>query len=150
LSYKNGKGVEVNYVKALQLFNKAGDVGVGQALFQSFVFYSKGLGVKRDLAKCYEKLKLSVEQDYIHAYSEFALFLLQTSNTEKAIEYLEFASKKHSISATFWLGYCLIEGIGVHNSTFRGINLFRDIWDPDSFILSLFLHELEQTKRRFY
>jgi hypothetical protein len=56
--------------------------------------------------------------------------LLQTSNTEKAIEYLEFASKKHSTSAPFWLGYCLIEGIGVHNSTFRGVNLFRDILDP--------------------
>jgi TPR repeat protein len=76
--YKNGKGVWLNYVKVLKLFNKAGDVGICQALFQSLAFDYKEIGVKRYLAKCDEKWKLSIEQDCIHAYIKFTLFKRQT------------------------------------------------------------------------
>src|SRR5262249_6450945 len=52
--HEHGRGVEQNYVKARELFEKAADKGLAAAMADLGVLYSNGHGVARDYAKARE------------------------------------------------------------------------------------------------
>ncbi|MBR0519627.1 sel1 repeat family protein, partial [bacterium] len=69
--YLKGHGVEQNYTKALQYFQKASKNGNFESLNNLGIMYENGFGVEKDLNKALEYYKKSAEQKFKPAIENY-------------------------------------------------------------------------------
>ena len=55
--YEQGKGVRRDYLKAMEYYLKAADMGSPEGMFNVGELYERGMGVEKDIAKAAEWYK---------------------------------------------------------------------------------------------
>ncbi len=103
--YELGKGVQIDFFKAMDYYQKAADQGYPSAITKIDYFNS----LKKNKKKLYEMAFLSCFEEH---------------NYTKAVYWFDFLAKQNYKLAVNQLGYCYLKGWGVEKSEIKAIELF--------------------------
>lgn len=147
ICYQNGEGVVKNFPKAFDLFKSASNIGDFDSTFQCYLFLSRGIGIERNLGDSLKFLQVAVDNDYAKGYVEYGLWLLFTQNDEQgAVSYFQKSSLEYLKRGKFWFGYCLLQGIGIQKSFYRGLELIRQSYEQNCFLSNFYLSVIQPTR----
>ncbi len=111
-NYLYGEGVETDFVKASQYYQKAVDLGSPKAMLRLASLYKKGLGVAVDISKAFELTQSAANLNFAPAQCALAELYLNGSgipqNQAKALEWLQKAFDNHYDIAGVMLSELLI------------------------------------------
>lgn len=124
MHYKNGDGVEQDYIKAVEYFKKATDLGNAEAMFQLGNCYYFGVGVQRDYRKGISlfaksadmknlKGQFCVGKCYIIGLPDYYLEnnyrdnLAKSAVNDEVEEEFRIEAENNDIEAQYWLGILL-------------------------------------------
>lgn len=140
--YEYGKGVELDYPKAIECYSKATSLN-NQSAIKKIQEINK---LKRNKKQAYEETILTYYRDknyskalywinylkdcnYILGYNLLGCCYLNGTGVEKdyekAFELFEYASKKHCAEAHYHLGYCYERGYGVNMDKEKALELYE-------------------------
>ena len=115
--YKNGHGVDVNYKKAIEWYEKAAKQGDANAQYNLGVMYHHGHGVDVNYKKAIEWYEKAAKQGYADAQYNLGLMYHHGQgvdvNYKKAIEWYEKAAEQGDAQAQYNLGIMYDHGQGV-------------------------------------
>lgn len=117
LHYYDGVGVERNYIKAFEWFDKAAINNVAGAQYYLGEMYEKGYAVKQDYSKALEWYVKSSNQNFVSAQYKVADIYYSGMgcdiNYSLAFDWYNRAAKNGSVYAEYSLGYMFENGQGV-------------------------------------
>ena len=127
--YRDGKdGVEKDYAKALQCFEKAAAQGDSEGIYQLGRCHWYGWGVKKDLGKANELFLKAAEQGYAKAQCVVGKGYYYGQDVKKdyskAFQWFEKAAAQEDQDAQFYLGLCYRNGNGVATDGKKAFLLF--------------------------
>ncbi len=115
--YYNGRGVEQDYLKAVEFYQKAADQGHLNALSSLGIMYDKGIGVERDYSKAAKLYQKAADQGDITAQYILGFIYYNGRGVEqdylKAVEFYQKAADQGDTSAQYNLGNMYARGEGV-------------------------------------
>src|SRR3990167_6759816 len=125
--YLEGKGVEADFKKAVELFTLASNQGYPQAHSNLGACYLEGKGVEVDFKKAVELFTLASDQGVPEAHSNLGKCYFEGKGVEvdfsKAVELFTLASQGVPEAYTN-LGKCYMEGKGVGVDFKKAVELF--------------------------
>ena len=126
--YKNGRGVEKDINKAVELFTKAANKGQIYATMELARMYHNGDGVEKDINSAiswYEKAAARDEMDALIALANiYETGDNVTQDIDKAVEYLKQAAENENIEALLRLGEMHEKNSKIQNR-FKAIYWYR-------------------------
>ncbi|CAF1935274.1 unnamed protein product [Rotaria magnacalcarata] len=99
LHYEMGVGVEMNYHKASQWYQRASDHGSSTAANNLGLMYEEGRGVSKDLVKSEHLLRLSAVRGDPNAMMNLALLLFKKNDLQDAERWCQRASDNNNMLA---------------------------------------------------
>lgn len=102
--YARGVGVEQNYEKAFELYQKASLKGMAEAQGNLGVLYSKGNGVAQDYKKAFFWFTKAANSGVTSAQTDLALLYDETNNKAQAEKWYRVAAAKGEKVAQYYLG----------------------------------------------
>lgn len=115
--YKNGKGVQQNYIKAYEWYLKAAEQGNCKAQYNLGWLYENGYGVSEDYQKAIEWYKKAAEQGYVNAQYNLGVMYRDGEGVEqdyiKAVDLFKMAAEQGFSNALYNLGEMYYCGTGV-------------------------------------
>ncbi|XP_033127504.1 sel1-repeat-containing protein YbeQ-like [Anneissia japonica] len=126
--YEYGRGVDSNCKKAAFWYKKAAVQGHAMAQYNYGIFHLLGSGkVKKDEEEAVHWLSKSADQGLCQAQSYLGSMLVHEPNKDldKGIYYLQEAAKQKDVEATYRLGMCYEEGIGVVTNQAKAGDLYH-------------------------
>ncbi|MBR6068539.1 MAG: SEL1-like repeat protein [Bacteroidales bacterium] len=127
--YRDGKGIQQDYIKAFDWFKKSAEQGYATAQFEIGFCYRTGKGIQQDYKKAFEWFKKSAEQGY--ATAQFCLGLCYSygrgvqENYKKAFEWFEKSVEQGIFLAQRELGILYAQGLGVKQDDSKAVELYR-------------------------
>ena len=118
--YKNGLGVEQDYVKAFELLRKSAEKGYDIAQFELGSMYAYGLGVESNDVKAVEWYRKSAEQG--NANAQLSLGFMYTKGRgvkqdyEQANQWFKKSADQNNAQAQYNLGVSYDHGSGVEQN----------------------------------
>ncbi|CAF1290431.1 unnamed protein product [Adineta steineri] len=97
LCYETGVGVEINYKKAAEWYQRASDHGSAPAANNLGLMYGAGKGVNKDLIKSEQLLHLSATRGARNAPMNLALVLFEKQDYQAAEEWCKRASENNNM-----------------------------------------------------
>ncbi|CAF1066395.1 unnamed protein product [Rotaria sordida] len=97
LHYETGVGVEMNYYKAAQWYQRASDHGSATAANNLGLMYGAGKGVAKDLVKSEQLLRLAVTRGDQNAAMNLAILFSEKQDFQAAEQWCRFASENNNI-----------------------------------------------------
>ncbi|CAF1449022.1 unnamed protein product [Adineta steineri] len=97
LCYETGVGVEINYKKAAEWYQRASDHGSAPAANNLGLMYGAGKGVNKDLIKSEQLLHLSATRGDRNAPMNLALALFKKQDYQAAEEWCKRASENNNM-----------------------------------------------------
>ena len=97
LHYATGVGVEINYQKAAEWYQRASDHGSANAANNLGLMYGAGEGVEKDLIKSEQLLRLSVTRGDHNGSMNLALLFLQKHDYQAAEQWCDHAIENNNI-----------------------------------------------------
>lgn len=141
MCYQLGRGTDRDSAMAVTLYEKAIQKGNASiipqheqivkntgSLFSALLLrecYQKGIGVKRDMQKASDYLKIAAEQGHTDSEYAYALSLLNNNQADKAVEWFKRCAKTGHTGATYYYGNLMHKGIGITQDKEKGILLLR-------------------------
>lgn len=119
-----GKGIPKDYVKAMEYYKIALDLGELDALNEIGVMYEQGLGVEVDKEKALSYYEQGVKLNNQLSKISYASYLY-SHNDPKCFDYLQEAYLAGVLESNFLLGICYIKGIGVKQNVKMGVELVK-------------------------
>ncbi|EXX50158.1 uncharacterized protein OCT59_023665 [Rhizophagus irregularis] len=127
--YYSGIGTNVNKQKAIELFQKAANLGNNIAQYDLGNCYLYGIGVNIDYNKAFELFKKSAEGEYPEGIAQLGNCYDNEIGTsidrEKAFELYRKAANLGSIPGIGNLAYCYQYGIGTDISEHKAFELYQ-------------------------
>ena len=115
--YENGLGVEQDYTKAMEWYNKEAELGNSSAMNNIGWLYENGLGVEQDYAKAMEWYEKAAELGNIDGTYNIGLLYYKGEGVEqdyaKAMEWWEKAVESGDAQAANDIGMLYYRGMGV-------------------------------------
>ncbi|PKY35036.1 kinase-like protein [Rhizophagus irregularis] len=128
--YCYGIGTEKNENIAFELFKKAAEKGVINAIYNLGYCFQYGIGTKKNENKAFKSYKVAAEKEDIDAINNFGECYYYGIGTEKdkikAFELYKRAAEKGQINAISNLGYCYQNGIGTEKDKIRAFELYKE------------------------
>jgi len=127
--YQNGIGVEKDLSKAVELYQRAVDMGEVHAMTNLGYCYRTGQGVEKNLSKAVELYQRAVNMGEVCAMTNLG-YCYRTGqgiekNLSKAVELYQRAVDMGDSIAMNNLGYCYQYGYGVDRDVSMAINLLQ-------------------------
>ncbi len=113
LMYVLRYGVEQDYKKAIEWYEKAANQGHAKAQFILGDMYSSGQGVRQDYKKAAEWYEKAATQGDANAQYNLGLMYLVKQDYKKAFEWFEKAASQGNTTAQYNLGLMYYNGQGV-------------------------------------
>jgi hypothetical protein len=133
--YYSGIGISVDKHKAVELFQKATNLGNNIAQYDLGNCYLYGIGVEVDYNKAFELFKKSAEGEYSEGIVQLGNCYENEFGTsidrEKAFELYQKAADLGSIPGTGNLAYCYQYGIGTDINKQRAFELYQKAANSD-------------------
>ncbi len=128
--YFEGEGVDCNYEKAVEFFERAVHYNSNaEALYSLAICHEKGYGVTHNAKAAYHYYKKLHEQGLFQGtYDLGRLTLLGfgcESDPKKAIELFKIAANNEIPEAYYYIGVCLNDGIGLNQNYQKAYNFFK-------------------------
>ena len=119
--YENGLGVEQDYTKAMEWYNKEAELGNSSAMNNIGWLYENGLGVEQDYAKAMEWYEKAAELGNIDGTYNIGLLYYKGEGVEqdyaKAMEWWEKAAELGDAHAMYNIGWLYESGLGVEQDS---------------------------------
>ncbi|KAG2373138.1 hypothetical protein C9374_012870 [Naegleria lovaniensis] len=133
--YRTGKGVEVNYEKAFENYEKAINLFVTDALYPLGLLYERGLGVQQDCTKALECFEKVANEGFnalslIHLGDVYLYGKIVEKDISKAIHYYErvatsFMAFQKQHYGNFMLGLIYETGIDVERNLSKALEYYE-------------------------
>ena len=127
--YYFGRGVEQDYVKAVEYWREAAEQGNAAAQCNLGVCYKNGQGVEKDYNKAVEWYKKSAEQGYARAECSLGYCYEYGQGVEqdygKAVEWYKKSVEQGYAVAQCNLGYCYEYGQGVEQDYKKAVEWYK-------------------------
>ena len=127
--YKNGRGVEQNYIKAYEWYLKAAEQGNSKAQDNIGDLYYDGKGVEQDYKKAAEWYKKAAEQGSSSAQCSLGYLFEEGQGVNKdfakAVEFYELSAKQDNHVAQCNLGYMYEIGKGVEQNYKKALEWYK-------------------------
>jgi TPR repeat protein/serine/threonine protein kinase len=131
--YYNGSGVDKDMAKAVELYQKAADLGHANAMRKLGYCYYNGSGVEKDVEKAVELYQKAADLGNADAMYNLGLCYFYGSgveqNVEKAVELYQMAADLGDADAMFKLGLCYDNGSGVKHDAEKAVELYQKAAD---------------------
>lgn len=128
--YESGKGTETKPKEAFKWYRKASEMGHSKAQFFLYKCYKRGLGVLKDQEKMREYILKSAQNGYGYAQLCLGYACLRGSiprlKKNDAYHWLTLALKNGYKDSLYYIGLCMINGIGVSKDVDKGIELLKE------------------------
>lgn len=122
-------GVEQDYVKAAEWYQKSAEQGFEKAQCNLAWCYMTGRGVKQDFLKGVEWYQKAVKQGYAPAQNDLAVCYHNgigvTQDSNKAAELWQRAAEQGWPQAQFNLGQCYAKGWGVEKNLIKAMEWYQ-------------------------
>ena len=126
--YNNGRGVEQNYNKAVELYQKAADLGDSGACYNLGLMYNEGLGVNQNYNKAVELYQKACDLGNDDACYNLGNMYCNgqgvNQNYNKAVELYQKACDLGNDDACYKLGNMYLNGEGVNQDYNKAVELF--------------------------
>ncbi|GBC08662.1 hypothetical protein RclHR1_00830013 [Rhizophagus clarus] len=136
LCYDKGIGIEINKIKAFELYNVTAEKQDKDAQNNLGYLYMKGEVPEKDPKKAVYWLQKAIENGNTLAYDNLAicyeLGIGMDKDKAKAFELYEKSAEKGNINAKFHLGYCYVNGIGTKINKKKGFELYNEAAEKGS------------------
>ena len=133
--YYNGRGVEVDYAKALKYYLMAADQGNASAMTNLGVMYSKGQGVTQSYEKAIGYYEKAADKGSTQALFNIGILYANgqgvTQSYEKALEYYQKAADKGHAGALNNMGMLYSKGQGVEKSEEKAVEYYQKAADKN-------------------
>ncbi len=110
--------------KAVQIYRGLAEKGHAEAQFKLVYFYSRGIGVEKDIGLALAWLQKAAEQEHPEACYQLGVFHLTGTGTPKnpaeAFRWLKKAAESGPAEAQFQVGYMYIMGQGISRDLDKG------------------------------
>ena len=127
--YYYGQGVNQDYAKAIEWYERAAEQGNAAAQFNLGLMYDFGKGVERDYAKAIEWYEKAAEQGDVYAQYKLGVMYENCEGVEqdyaKAFEWYEKAAEQENAAAQFNLGVMYENGEGVEQDYAKAIEWYE-------------------------
>lgn len=137
--YDMGEGVEQDYSKAMEWYEKAADLGHYVAMQNIGDMFFKGKGVEKNYAKAFEWYEKSAELGDSTAMVWLGYMYYKGQGVEqnyaKTIEWLEKAAELDDTTAMFLMGYIYYTGEGVGQDYAKALEWYEkaaELGDEDA------------------
>lgn len=121
LRYYEGKGVEKDKEKAMELAKKSADQENGKALY--FLAYMEN--GSKNTAQALGHLKMSADKGYVLAQREMGIIMYSIGNYEQAYQWHLKAAKQGNIMSSYECGAFLLAGQGVKQDLKEAVSWLR-------------------------
>ena len=117
--YYNGYGVEIDYVKAREMYSNAYNLSQNKSYpaYKLATIYEKGLGTKEDRKQAFFWFKRAAELGDSYSQRRTAFFYddgkYVDKNRQLAVQWLEKSAKGGDTIAQYYIGMAYLEGDGV-------------------------------------
>jgi hypothetical protein len=128
MTYFSGQGVEKDYVKAFELFQKSAVQGNAAAQGNLGLMYENGLGVTPDNAKAIEWYQKSAAQGTTAQYFLGLMYYKGKGVTQdyaKAFEWIQKSAAQEYTDAQYVLGFMYQQGQGVNQDYEKAIEWYQ-------------------------
>ena len=146
--YYIGRGIDKNYLKAVDLFKEASDAGNVSATFNLGIIYAKGRGVEIDEKKAFEYYKKAAFGGLAQAQYNYALWLregrVEEANPIEAMEWFKVWSNKNFDRSLIELAKGYEDGSAGRRDYREAVKLYRrarsneDVRDNSPYLNSTF------------
>ena len=131
--YYYGKGVEQNYNKAVELYQKGADLGDANAFFNLGYMYDEGKGVSQNYNKAVELYQKAADLGNARAIYNLGNMYYNgqgvSQNYNKAVELYQKACDLGNAMAFCNLGYMYEKGYGVNQDKQKALQLYKQACD---------------------
>ena len=131
--YYYGKGVEQNYNKAVELYQKGADLGDARAFCNLGVMYEFGKGVNQNYNKAVELYQKACDLGNANAFYNLGYMYCNgqgvSQNYNKAVELYQKACDLGDADAFCNLGYMYSNGRGVEQNYNKAVELYQKACD---------------------
>ena len=146
--YANGEGVEQDYAKAMEWYEKAADLGDSDAINYIGYMYLNGLGVEQDYGKAMEWFEKAVDLENSNAMDNIAVMYENGMGVEqdygKAMEWFEKAANLGDFIAMDNIALMYENGLGVEQDYGKAMEWFKkaaDLGDSNAMHLLGYMFE---------
>ena len=141
--YYNGRGVEQDYAKALEWYEKAADLGNSSAMNQIGNLYGHGLGVELDYAQALEWLEKSADLGNSDAMNNIAYMYYDGLGVEQdytqALEWFEKSADLGVSDAMTNIAYIYQNGQGVEQDYTKALEWYEKAADLENSVAMYFI-----------
>lgn len=125
--YIYGDGVEKDYKKAIELFEKSSKKGYALSSYTLSKLYKIGEGIEKNEEKEIYYLKLAAEQGDAKAQNNLAIYYMNDKMKDypKAFEFFKKASEQNLGISKINLAKLYYDGLGVEKNTKKSIELLK-------------------------
>lgn len=123
--YETGLGTKKDLIKAKELYEAAVEKGHIAAMYNLGVFYMEGIGnVSKDLHKSLDLFERAADAGLKEAQRAMGLHYIRSKEVDKAIPFLDAASKQKDPDAEYYLGLCYENGWGIDENMAKAADLY--------------------------
>lgn len=133
--YYSGRGVEQDYAKALEWYEKAANLGNRTAMTTSGYMYYAGEGVKKNYNKALEWYDKAANSGDAVAMVAIGSIYYERQDYVKAMEWNEKAANLGEPIAMIWVGLMYYTGVGVKQDYAKAMEWYEkaaDLGEPDA------------------
>lgn len=119
-NYWEGRnGVSKNYVKAVEYYGKASDLGHIEAIYSLGYCYANGTGVEKDVSKAEKLLTYAIDHGHIQAAAKLGDYyywgVVFPEDKAKGYRYLKYAADHGDAHSMAIVGRAFLSGIGAYD-----------------------------------
>lgn len=126
--YYSGTGVQQDYTKALELYEKGSSLGQSVSMYNCAWIYENGYGVEQDYAKAVEMYQMSAEFGCVDAYNALGWLYQNGYGVEqdytKAFEYYKLCADSGIASGMTNVGWFYENGMGVEQDYEKALEYY--------------------------
>ena len=127
--YYNGEGIEKDFAKAVEWYEKAALQGYAEGQYYLGYCYYEGEGVEQNFSKAAELYIKASEQGYARAQQKLAICYFMgegvDQDIDKAFEWCKKSAEQGRAYAQYLLGYCYYNGQGTEQDLKQAVLWFE-------------------------
>jgi uncharacterized protein len=128
VAFDRGRGVARDAARARQWYRRAAVLNHAEAAYNLALLYRDGVGVRRSAASAEKWLRIAASQRDRDAARDLGVLILghdsvSEERAREAVYWYRKASGAGDAKATFNLGLCYVDGLGVRRNVRRGREL---------------------------